>query len=71
MDFLAEKCAMLVMKSGKQHLMDRLELPNKHKVRTLRKRENYKYLWTLKADTRKQEEMEEKIKKEYLKRIRM
>ena len=29
MEFVIEKCAMLVMKSGKRHLTDGMELPTK------------------------------------------
>ena len=32
MKFGAEKCAMLVMKSGKRHLTDGMELPNQDKT---------------------------------------
>ena len=70
MEFGIEKCAMLVMKSGKQHLTDRMELPNQNKIRTLREKETYKYLGILEADTIKQVEMKEKIKKEYSWRTR-
>ena len=35
MEFGREKCAMLVMKSGKWHLTDGIELPNQDKIRTL------------------------------------
>ena len=59
------------MKSGKRHLTDRMELPNKDKIRTLRGKETYKYLGILEADTTKQVEMKEKLKKEYLRRTRM
>ena len=31
-EFCIEKCAMLVMKSGKRHLTDGKELPNKDKI---------------------------------------
>ena len=65
-----EKCAMLVMKSGKQQLTDGMELPNKDKIKTLAENENYKYLGILEADTIKQVEMKEKIQKEYLRRTR-
>ena len=58
------------MKSGKRHLTDRMELPNQDKIRTLREKETYKYLSILEADTIKQVEMKEKIKKEYLRRTR-
>ena len=35
MDFGIKKCAMLVMKSGKRHITDGMELPNQYKIRTL------------------------------------
>ena len=38
MEFGTEKCVMHVMKSGKWHLMDRMELPNEDKIRTLARR---------------------------------
>ena len=70
MEFGIEKCDMLVMKSGKWHLTDGMELPNQDKIRTLGEKETYKYLGILEAHTIKQVEMKEKIKKEYLRRIR-
>ena len=70
MDFGREKCAMLVMKSGKRHLTDGMELPNQDQIRTLAENETYQYLGILEADTIKQAEMEDKIKKEYLRRTR-
>ena len=51
MEFGIEKCAMLVMKSGKQHMTDGMELPNHHRIRTLEENETYKYLGILEADT--------------------
>ena len=42
------------MKSGKRHLTDGMELPNQEKIRTLGKKEKYKYLGILEADTIKQ-----------------
>ena len=54
------------MKSGKRHLTDGMELPNQDKIRTLTENETYKYLGILEADTIKQEEMKDKIQKEYL-----
>ena len=70
MEFGIEKCAMFVMKSGKRHLTDRMELPNQDKIRTLAENETYKYLGILEADTIKQVEMKDKIQKEYLRRTR-
>ena len=70
MDFGIEKCAMLVMKSGKRHMTDGMELPNHDKIRTLGENETYKYLGILEGDTIKQVEMKDKIRKEYLRRTR-
>ena len=70
MEFGIEKCALLVMKSGKRHLTDGIELPNQLKVRMLAENETYKYLGILRADTIKQVEMKNKIQKEYPRRTR-
>ena len=51
MEFGIEKCAMLLMKSGKQHLTDRIELPNQDKIITYGEKETYKYTGILEADT--------------------
>ena len=68
MEFGVEKCAMLVMKSGKRYLTGRMEQPSQDKIRTLREKETYKYLGILEAGTIIQVEMKYKIKKEYLRR---
>ena len=70
MEFGIEKCAMLVMKSGKRHMTDGMELPNQEQIRTLEENENYKYLGILEADTIKQVQMKDTIRKEYLRRTR-
>ena len=70
MEFGIEKCAMLVIKSGKRHMADGMELPNQDKIRTLGENETYKYLGILETDTIKQVEMKDKIQKEYLRRTR-
>ncbi len=70
MEFGIEKCTLLVMKSGKQHLTDGIELPNQDKIRMLAENETYKYLGILEADTIKQVEMKYQIQKEYLLRTR-
>ena len=68
-EFGIEKCALLVVKSGKRHLTDGIELPNQDKIRTLAENETYEYLGILEADTVKQVE-KKKIQKEYLRRTR-
>ena len=70
MEFGIEKCAMLVMKSGKRHMTDGMELPNQDKIRTLGENETYKYLGILEADPIKQVEMKDKIQKEYFRKTR-
>ena len=57
---------MLVMKNGKRNLTGGMELPNQDKITVLGEKETYKYLGILEADTIKNVEMKEKIKKEYL-----
>ena len=49
MEFGIEKCAMRVMKSGKEHLTDRMELLNQDNIRTLEEKKTYKYLGILMA----------------------
>ena len=61
MEFGIEKCALLVIKSGKRHLTDGIELQNQDKIRTLAENETYKYLGILDADTIKQVEMKNNI----------
>ena len=70
MEFVIEKCAMLVMKTGKSHMTDGMKLPNHDKIRTLGEKETYKYLGVLEADTLKQVELKDKIRKEYPRRTR-
>ena len=50
MKFGIEKCAMLIMKSGKRYITDGIELPNQDKIRTLAENETYKYLGILETD---------------------
>ena len=39
MEFGTEKCAILVMKTGKRHLTEGMELPNQVMIRTLEEKE--------------------------------
>ena len=59
MKFGIEKCVLLVMKSGKSHLTNEMELPKLDKIRTLREKETNKYFRILEAGTIKQD-MKEK-----------
>ena len=69
-EFGIEKCAMLVMESGKRHMTDGMELPNHDKIRTPGENKTYKNLSILEANTIKQVEMKDKIQKENLRRTR-
>ena len=60
MEFGIGKCAMLVMKSGKRHMTDGMELPNHDEIRTLGENETYKYLGILEADSIKWKTRSEK-----------
>ena len=51
----------VLMKSGKRHLTDGMELSNQNKIRTLAENETYKYLGILEADTIKQVQMKDII----------
>ena len=70
MEVSIENCAMLVMKSGKRHMSDGMELPNQDKIKTHGGNDIYKYFGILEVDTIKQVEMKDKIQKEYLRRTR-
>ena len=70
MEFGIEKCAMLVMKSGKRHMTDGMELANQDKIRMVGENETDRYLGILEADTIKQVKMKGKIQKEYHRRTR-
>ena len=63
MEFGIERCAMLVMKGGKRHMTDGIELPNLDKIRTLEETETYKYLGILEPDTIKQVQMKTRSEK--------
>ena len=54
---------MFLKKNSKSQITEEIELLNQEKIRTLGKKENYKYLGILEVDTIKQAEMKEKIRK--------
>ena len=56
---------MLVMKSGKRHLTDGMELPNQDTIKTIAENEIYKDLdlGILETDSIKQVEMKENVQK--------
>ena len=54
MEFVREKCAMLIIISGKRQMTGGVELPNQENIRMLGEKETYKYLGILKANSTKQ-----------------
>ena len=60
MEFGIEKCAMLIMESGKQHVTDIIERPNQEKIIMLGEKETYKYWEILEADSIKRVQIKEK-----------
>ena len=69
MEFDIETFTLLVMKSGKRHMREGVELLNQV-IWIVGEKETNKYMQILEGDTIKQMEMKEKIKKEYLRRAR-
>ena len=63
-----EKCTMPIIRSGKWHMTEGIELLNQENVRTSREKETYKYLEILEVNKINQVEKKEKFKKENLRR---
>ena len=57
-------------KSVKRQTKERIELINQERIRTFGENENSDFLTIVEADTIKQAEMKEKLRKEYLRRTR-
>ena len=66
MEFGIEKSAILIMKSGKREITERVEVANQERIRMLEEKKNNKYLEMLAVNIIKQAETKEKIRKEYL-----
>ncbi len=66
MKFCFEKRAMLIMKKRKREITEEKQVRNKENIRTLEKKENYKYLGISEGDIIKEREIKEKIRKEFL-----
>ena len=68
--FGIEKCAVLIMKRGKMTQSEGITLLDDTNIRSLKEGEGYKYLGVLEADVMLHRQTKEKIKKEYLRRVR-
>ena len=69
MEFEIEKCAMLIMKSGKRETTERIKLINQEKHPTFWENGNYEYLGIFDS-TIKQTEFKERVRMDYLRRTR-
>ena len=63
MEFVIEKCAMLILKSRRRKMSKGIELSNHEKIRMLGEKETNKYTGILEADTIKHAEMKKKPQK--------
>jgi len=70
MTFGMEKCAIVVMKRGRMIETEGIELPNRERMKDV-ERDGYKYLGILQLDRYLNVEMKEKVKKEYIRRIKL
>ena len=70
MQFGINKCAILVMKKRKIVKSHGIHLPNDKVIKSLEEGESYKYLGVLEADEVMVNEMKDKVKKAYYRRVR-
>ena len=70
MQFGIDRCAMLVIKKGKIVKSDGIQLPNDKVIKSLEEGESYKNLDVLEADKVMVNEMKDKVKKEYYRRVK-
>ena len=69
-EFSIEKCAMLVIETGKIVKSVGKELPDGKVIKSLQEGESYKYLGILEAERFLGEEMKLKVSKEYFRRLK-
>ena len=70
MEFVIEKCAVLVMEKGKIVKSVGIELPNVKVIKSSQEGESYKSLGILEADKFLEEKMKLNVSKEYIRRLR-
>ena len=70
MEFGMDKCAVLLMKDGKQVESEGVELPSGEVMKDVDEN-GYKYLGVLQAEKVKNREMKEKVRVEYLRRVKL
>ena len=62
MEFGFETCTMLRLRSGERESAEGIEIPTQESIKTLREKENFRYLIIVETDAIKQAEMKEKIR---------
>ena len=70
MEFGIDKCAMLVIKSGVKERSEGIDLPSGDIIKQVEK-SGYKYLGVLQESDIKHKEMKNKLKEEYLRRVKL
>ena len=70
MEYGIDKCATSVLKRGKITKFDGISLPDGRVMKRLIEEAGYKYLGIIQADQIRYTEMKEKVKTEYLRRVR-
>ena len=70
MEFCISKCGVLVMKKGKLIHSEGIEMPSGDRIKEIDADNGYKYLGILEADDIKDTEMKEKIRSEYVWRVK-
>ena len=69
MIFGLDKCVLLVLKRGKMVQIEGIELPDRKRMREVNL-DGYKYLGVLQLDSIVNREIKEKVKSEYIRRIK-
>jgi hypothetical protein len=70
MEFVIQKCAMVVMRRGRMVESKGIDLPNGETIKVLEENEGYKYLGILEYDKLKSCEMKEILRNEYFRRMK-
>ena len=70
MKFGLEKCAVLVMKRGKVTKSDGIRLPDDRVIKSIHEENGYRYLGILESDQVLCNEMKEKVRAEYKRRVK-
>ena len=70
MAFGIRKCGVIIMNRGKVKSTEGLELPSGGKIREIEE-DGYKYLGILECDRVKEQEMKDKFRNEYFRRVKL